>query len=456
MSPDTIRFPCPNCRTALTVPASMAGVRGPCPICSAEIQAPYPEPPASPVNPYVTVATPPPSPSFPPPAAAPSAVASVIPQRQEAPPPPAREQVGELPERPAVRPAPRGIPEPRAPKGIAVRHHTSDVPPRAGLPAAAGGNPLTGAARLVVPLLLILAAGTVVYMIIDANRRAGEVHRPEPPSQPAPAPGDGTPLPRIDPVPPRDLGTLPNPPGVAPVIPRPTPEPPAPAPLPPGPDPGEVSASLEATRLLEEFLATASLQERQPHLEPELPAAQFEGSILAGLLPPHEQIRPEPAIRNEAEGFIDFPFITTFRMPDSSNRELMIIVRKRAEAPPKILALPFFDLLDGRLARFAGEKVAAEPVEFRAVIEAIPRVFEHGIPGDEDKFTYKLSSSGTGPEILRAYASRKSALAEMLYTHDSPLRWGIRLPCTVTLQWNDKEDPENPYIELREIRSIGW
>ncbi|MCU0797803.1 MAG: hypothetical protein MUF31_17920 [Akkermansiaceae bacterium] len=384
-----------------------------------------------------------------------AAVASVIPQPAQAAPPPAKENLENLPERPSVKPAPRGIPEPRPPKGITVRHHTSDVPPR-GQTAAPGNarSPLAMFARLVVPILLIFAAGTVVYMVIDANRRAGE-NMGVPQAQPtAGGTGAETPLPSIDAPP------APTPAGTgkveeAPVVPRPAPEPaPLPAPLPP--DPAEVSGALEATRLVEKFLTTTSLEERLPHLEPDLPAKDFEGSFLTGVLPPHEGINPELALRNQAEGFIDFPFVTTFRMPDASDRELMIVVRKRAEEAPRILSRPFFDLLDRRLDAFAAKPVEGPPQEFRAVVEAIPRVFEDGIPDSGDKFTYKLSSSGTGPEILRAYASMKSPLAENLYSPESQLRWGIRLPCTVTLQWNLKEDPAQPYVELKEIRSVGW
>jgi hypothetical protein len=427
------------------------------PVDAGYAQAPpqvYAPPPPPAYEPFPEAPTPRLQPQ--PQALPPSPVASLIPQPAAVAPPMGKESLEDLPEKPAVKPSPRGIPEPRAPRGITVRHHTADASARAPVaPVASQRSPLATVARFIVPVLLVLSAGTVVYMVIDANRRAAEAQafpNVDPGAAVDPATAAG--LPKVDdPAAPRPKPV--KQPDAAPAIPRPEPEPPpAPAPLPP--DPAEVSGALEATRLIDKFLATTSLEERLPHFEPDLAAKDFEGSILTGVLPPHEGITPGLALRNEAEGFIDFPFVTTFRMPDASDRDLMIIARKRGTEPAKILVRPFFDLLDRRLDAFAAAPVEGKAREFFAVVEAIPRVFEAGIPGSEDKFTYKLSSSGTGPEILRAYASMKSPLAEQLYSAQSPLRWGIRLPCVITLEWNLTENPEQPFIELREVRSVNW
>ncbi len=59
MANDSITFFCPACNTRLTVPGSLAGVRGPCPSCRALIQAPYPAPVQAalvPVQPSVPLA----------------------------------------------------------------------------------------------------------------------------------------------------------------------------------------------------------------------------------------------------------------------------------------------------------------------------------------------------------------------------------------------------------------
>jgi hypothetical protein len=210
-----------------------------------------------------------------------------------------------------------------------------------------------------------------------------------------------------------------------------------------------------------------------------------------------DRITPDAPNRNSDENFVDHPFRVRFEQTDAEPFTSLVIVRKRAGQKARVLIDPVLDLLGGRLAAFAAEP-SDEPQTFRAVIEAMPRCFEEGVPNPDDKITYKLSSSTHGGEIARAYASKMSPLAEMLYSPDSALRWGKRVPATVTLRWNREEapgsstppvapeqpdveedgpgeeqpatgdepaveatptpeaDPGQPYLELIEIKSLDW
>ncbi len=116
MANDSITFHCPTCETKLTVPASLAGVKGPCPKCRAEIQAPGESAAPAPIQP-------------------------------ESPDPPQRANLAE----PAARPLP---PDPGA--APASSRAAPGTTPRAG----------SWAIRLVLLLIFLLAVAGIVYCVL--------------------------------------------------------------------------------------------------------------------------------------------------------------------------------------------------------------------------------------------------------------------------------------------------
>jgi hypothetical protein len=213
--------------------------------------------------------------------------------------------------------------------------------------------------------------------------------------------------------------------------------------------------AIRAEETLNRFLTASSLDERLELIDPLLPAEQLQDTILSRPLPDVIGVTPETPSFDPIEKISNFPFRVSFQGGEGSISEYTILVRYRADLPPKIVIEPFLDLVGGRLARFAATPTSGAQT-FRAVIEAMPRCFEENIPSPDKKFTYKLTACDVGRATARAYASRYSSLAEDLFTPDSKIRWGKRVRATITLEWNTTEDPTQPYIELLEIKGLDW
>ena len=133
-----------------------------------------------------------------------------------------------------------------------------------------------------------------------------------------------------------------------------------------------------------------------------------------------------------------------------------IVVRQRGTQQPKVFLPAFLDLAGGRLHGFTRAPNTLEPATFHAVIEPVPGCHEEGVPNPDRKFTIRLLPSTIGKETSRAYVSSGSRFKKMVEDPASSLRWGVRIRATVSLQWNHKEDPEKPYLELMDINSLGW
>ena len=139
MSPnETIEFTCPHCMTALKVPASLAGITGPCPSCQVSITAPHPTPLAAP-----PIATEPPQ--------------ATHTQHQEK----LDTDVSTPENSPPLEPTPptstykKTSDTPKRPAAQSTRNHSASTPKRKFWPG------------VVFPLLFLLLAAAVVYLILD-------------------------------------------------------------------------------------------------------------------------------------------------------------------------------------------------------------------------------------------------------------------------------------------------
>jgi hypothetical protein len=303
--------------------------------------------------------------------------------------------------------------------------------------------------RIAVPVLFAVVSAATVYFLLYHFMPGGPGQQKRevivnPPSGSAPT-TDGT-----------GGTTRPTPPSLVPAVPD----------IDPGTD-GSTASPVETVQPsdmtevkdhLRSFFGRRTLDERLAMSEPALPAEPLRGGILDGELPPTGELVSGSPQRNLLEDFVDFPFNIDFPIHGNDSgetRPITVIVRKRGDGEPKVLVNPLLDLAGGRLDEFVAKPVEGQQT-FMAVIEAMPRCFEIGVPDAEKKFTYKLSASTRQSEIARAYASKNSPLAEQLYSPDSGIGWGRRIRATFVLEWNTSEDPEQPFIEMREIRALDW
>lgn len=409
MAPETIIFHCPHCQVRLNVPAALAGITGPCPKCCESITAP------------------------------------VEPETAEAPPFPDRPP---LPESPKIRPEPRQLPErgPAAP--ITARRSTDDdhFRPREVTYASRGHRPRRVLHSL-LPAAFIATAGVLVYLLLYFLLPNGPVRRLHE------AQGAISVPPRID-----------------------RPAPPAPPSLPsqaaasvPDADPpvetpradaivtlDEISPAVAANNLLDSFLKAPDAVSRAGMVEPETSVAELEATLLKGPLAEVSQVFSDLPRKNSIEGFTDYPYRVSFFVQGRPNTDFAVLVRQRGSQPPKVYLPAFLDLVGGRFAAFTRQPNHDEPATFHVILEPVIGCHEDGIPTPDRKFTLKLLSSNFGKETARAYCSNNSRFRQMVERPDYPIRWGTRVPATVTLQWNHKEDPAMPYLELMDINSPDW
>lgn len=177
-------------------------------------------------------------------------------------------------------------------------------------------------------------------------------------------------------------------------------------------------------------------------------------SSLAGKLPPQLNIETDIHVPHRSEGFIDVYYNVDFDDGDGKPNPQTIVVRLRGNQEPKIVADPFLDLFDGRLAGYAVGPSERGGV-FHAIIPANAFCWDDNIPNKDKKRTLKLMSCGNTREIARAYFRKQSKIGRMLESDlASELTCGQAKPATVLLGWNIKEDPSLPCLEALDIRAF--
>ena len=177
-------------------------------------------------------------------------------------------------------------------------------------------------------------------------------------------------------------------------------------------------------------------------------------SPLAAPFPESRSISPLMAIPFRDGSGAVFPFDVDFqREEDPRPQTYRFELTGRTGEEPRLLGGPLADLLGGRLVEFLGAPQERGGT-FDVVLEPIPRCFDSTVPGAEKKISFRLLA-GEGNEVGKAYASKLSQVAELLYESESQLKWGTPLPASVDLSWNSREDPENPFVELVGIGRVG-
>lgn len=440
MPAESLTFSCPHCQTRLTVKLALAGVSGPCPNCRGIITAPPAPTEETPVSGDAPAAMPEPAVS------SPLSVRSGEAVPEAAVPPPDVSGDPPAPDSPRIRPEPRSLPD--RPQIIPiVRRSTMDKQLRSTGHAViieAGRRPYRLANVLLPAAFVTLAAtivGTLVYFYAPGS--PGQLLK-----------GAGKPL------------VVQYPPKGSPPTPRPSPPPPKltgppagtaenPSPDPTVPNrPG--SAAIAANEMLEAFLRAKDAASRAAHVEPSATEAELAATLLGRELPEIARIESDLPLDHPEEQMTEFPYRIAFYSEDSPATEFGVLVRKRGSQPPRVFLPAFLDLVGGRLAAFTAQPNTSPPARFHVYLEPIDDCFETEVPGHDRKFTLKLMAGPAGKETARAYVANASRLRQLVENPDYPIRWGMRRRAIVTVQWNHREDPARPYLELLEINAPDW
>lgn len=502
-------FRCPSCGVRLTVPSSAAGAVGPCPHCRQSIRAPLPPlaaaiaPPPTPVpitpalvprliKPQPAAApSPPPVPPaaaipfspqpFPPPSAYPGYPGSFAPPAGSFHPIPPIAPVAVAFSSPAVV-APAPPPPPPAPIGRSTSSGQVRLTGRTGteesdreptpassqrpryaaspIPARAEKRPILP--QILIPLVFLVAAAAVIIGLKAVIEKEREMS--DPVSETDGANGSrGTAVIPEDQIPPTFVK-----PGISeitstagsstqPTLPQvPSAADTSPAANDPTSDVGKVQPGTRGLAVLEQFLSATTLEERLPMLETRADSATLASTSLAGALPARLKIETDIHVPNRAENFVDLYYNVDFQSESGKPNLQTVVVRLRGDQPPKVLADPFLDLFDGRLAAFAATPVA-DGGTFHAIVSADAFCWDANVPGSDKKLTLKLFSRGNSQEITRAYLGKLSPIGTMLDSDaSSELSYGQAKPATVSLRWNLTEDPKRPYLEAVAITAFHW
>ncbi len=211
--------------------------------------------------------------------------------------------------------------------------------------------------------------------------------------------------------------------------------------------------AIAALRTLEKFLSAVTLDERMPLIETRTPPELLADSVLAGPLPPTIYISTDRQESNAIEQLVDVYYQVDFDKGDGKSDAQTILVRTRHGEPPKVVADPFLDLYGGRLLAYSKRQTDRGGV-FQVIACAGAFCFEEHVPDRARKLTLRLMATDGPGEISRAYFSKFSKIGEMI--KDETIQYGRALPCTVMLRWNLEDDPNKPYLEAIDIKSLNW
>jgi len=350
-----------------------------------------------------------------------------------------------VPEGPKIRTEPRQLPERGHAAPISPKRSTADdlLKPRPVTYISRGSSRPSRVFHSLVPATFIAAAGVIVYLLLyfyypdGPGRRLRDANLPLVVTPRSEQPVVVTPS-----VAPDQAGVAATP--VDDAVP------------PPVPPVEKVSPGITANDVIDAFLKAKDAASRVEMLEPPTSVEELEKTLLRGPLPEVSQVFSDLQRKNSIEGFTDYPYRVSFVVEGRPNTDFAVLVRQRGNQPPKVYLPAFLDLVGGRLSTFTRQPNTLDPARFHVILRPEIGCHEDGIPNPDRKFTLKLLSSNFGKETARAYCSNNSRFREMMEKPDYPIRWGVRVPATITIQWNHKEDPTMPYLELIDINSPDW
>ncbi len=476
MSAETITFNCPACNIKLTVPVSFAGVTGPCPTCRSIIQAPYSLPVQVPVHvpdkivPVSALLMPvdhSPSRTLP---IQESALSSLPIDVNLADSTPSLVRVGKSFE---AMPSPSSSSQRPEAKQLPNRDHNGDpiaqlvnepisenLDWKAPDPLELRPSAKSQLVRLLIVILFVLAAGVLIYGIVILFNKQSPQNLPvenitveTKPSQSLPS--------QIKPNKQEHLKnpSLPEPKPLSPPITAPTRQPTPQATVTPSSSQSkesETAASIMTTNeVLRKFLAAQTLEERLNFMETQTPQDELSNSCLAKALPATGKISINAQESHADRKVIDSYYSVDFLEADQNINSQNILVRKRDNNNPKVVADPFLDSFGGRLKSYAQSPLDKTGI-FQVTVTPVPSCDAKDIPNPEDKITLKLLAGDNAKEITRAYFGKQSEVGKLLDSGRSGLSYGKAEACTVLLKWNTQDKVSQPYLEALAVTTLDW
>lgn len=219
----------------------------------------------------------------------------------------------------------------------------------------------------------------------------------------------------------------------------------------------EVPAVKSAAQVVDEFLAASSLTARKALIftkktDEELTKGLFDqpwpqSSVVIGTQNslPAERLVEYYFQVNFAENTLGFPRVAT------------LLVHKRGDEEPKVIAEPLIDTLGGRLREFAA-KPQDKPEDFYVFMDAIMFCRSENVPQPQKKSQFHLRAHNTGEDLAIAYVNEQSHIRKAFMNPDplENLKWKNPIAVVLTLQWNTSEDPKMPFLEILEIKAKNW
>lgn len=220
-------------------------------------------------------------------------------------------------------------------------------------------------------------------------------------------------------------------------------------------DQAESQTGLIASRMVEQFLAATTFEERMMYVQSRQSHDQLRNTILSRKWPT-AHITPGAQVSHPEQRLVEYYFEVRFG-ENSINfpRKATLLVHQRASNEPKIIVEPLLDTVGGRLREFA-KRPSSAPQDFYVIMDARVKCFDDKIPNSDRKCTFFLRPHMGGEDIATAYANEISATRKEFDNPLTGLKWKNPMPVLVTLQWNTTEDYTRPFIEVLEIKSKTW
>jgi len=465
---ETITFTCQSCLIELQVPSSLAGVTGPCPNCQASITAPHPATVATANNPD-------------------SAETKHTASNQHES------------ERNAVNPA--YVPKAEAPQEIQADpayKKTSESPKRRATQPSSTQDSHPVAKRkiwptLLFPLLFLLLAAAVVYLILDlmgvwkfgeddpkkvqdeipnaeANSNVADRNLLPPPPVTANPSNDIQKATGLETTPAPDSSTT------EPAVIDPNKA------LEHAPEDlqkeGEISGDLpeisqsalsseeaikkrtaairESRDVLKKFLDAQNFNERKSLItNSKRKDEELSSSFLNQPLPPSLEPRIHDSRQNPIDRSFEVFFSVAFEGPTETKPKIIIIrtVSYSEQEAAKIDIDPFVDLYSKDIATFFNKKSEGTGT-FDSIVELSAYCFDD-IPKATSmaKLTFFTNFAVSNSPIATAYLSKESASFKNLSKMVGDKK---RFPATISVAWETESDPKRPFLEVIRVEEMNW
>ncbi|MDB4467297.1 hypothetical protein N9035_00970 [Akkermansiaceae bacterium] len=214
---------------------------------------------------------------------------------------------------------------------------------------------------------------------------------------------------------------------------------------------------MECDAVLRRFLKARTLEERLPFMTKSRRSdAELKASSLAGSLPNYTPVGPEDFFRPKGRARSSYHTVI-FEYLEKEERNQMMTFRLVSFAEgeaPRVQTDVFLDLFENVPGKLA-EKPIKGPITMNVIIQTSTYCFVDEVPDADSKATISIRSSvkGSRKDLAQAFLRADSDLSKKLRAH---VPAGTSAPVTLSLEWNIKEDPKRPYLEVARLNAMSW